>query len=160
MSTALHDILTWLLINAIAQPLVVWLSVSVALGEMRKSNPVLSGIRPADLASHPLVTVEDGKLRYLGGTSHPLPWKFALSQSMFWPGWLLMFSLSVLARLSGAPLLLSIAIGLNAGLVILLPVMLYLRNRHSRWLRDHLSAVPTAARPEVEASGACIEQAA
>src|SRR5881392_2550341 len=105
MSTALHDILTWLLINAFAQPLVVWISVSLALCEIRKPHPLLSGIRAADFASHSLVRVEDGHLRYLGGVSHPLPWKFALSRSMFWPGWLLMFSLSGLLRLSGAPLL-------------------------------------------------------
>ena len=160
MSTALHDILTWLLINAIAQPFVVWISVRVACSEMRKSNPVLSGIRAADFASHPLVTMEDGNLRYMGGASHPLPWKFALSRSTFWPGWLLIFSLSVLVRLSGAPLLVSIAIGLNVGLVILLPVMLYLKNRQSRWLRDHLAALPQVALPEVEAGGAIIQQAA
>jgi len=160
MSTAFHDICTWLLINAIAQPLVVWISIRVALGDLRKPNPVLSGIRAADFASHPFITVEDGQLRYLAGASHPLPWKFALSPSLFWPGWLLMFSLSGLMRLSGAPLLLSIAVGLNAGLVILLPAMLYLKKRTSRWLHDHLAALPPDARPDVELGGATIEQIA
>jgi hypothetical protein len=161
MSTAFHDLCTWLLINAIAQPFVVWISVSVALSEIRKPNPVLSGIRAADFTGHPLVMVEDGQVRYLGGVSYPLPWKFALSQSMFWPGWLLMFSLSGLVRLSGAPLLLSIAIGLNAGLVILVPVMLYLKKRRSRWLRSHLATLPPDARPDVEeVAGASIAQEA
>jgi hypothetical protein len=161
MSTALRDICTWLLINAIAQPFVIWISVRVTLSRMRKADPVLSGIRGADFANHPLVLMEDGILRYTGGDSHPLPWKLALSQSLFWPGWLLMFSLSGLVRLSGAPLLLSIAIGLNAGLVILVPVMLYLKKRRSRWLRNHLATLPPDARPDVEeVAGASIAQEA
>jgi hypothetical protein len=160
MSTALRDICTWLLINVIAQPFVVWISVRVTLSGMRKTNPVLSGVRADDFAGHPLVMVEDGILRYTGGASHPLPWKLALSQSLFWPGWLLMFSLSVLARLSGAPLLVSIAIGLNAGLVILVPVVLYLRSRRSRWLHDHLATRPQGAQPDTEAGDTGIEQMA
>jgi hypothetical protein len=71
-----------------------------------------------------------------------------------------MFSLSVLARLSGAPLLLSIAIGLNAGLVIVLPALLYLRSRRSRWLRDHLATLPRDDPQNTETGLASIEQAA
>jgi hypothetical protein len=56
---------------------------------------------------------------------------------------------------------LSIAIGLNAGLVILVPVMLYLKKRRSRWLRSHLATLPPDARPDVEeVAGASIAQEA
>jgi hypothetical protein len=160
MSTALRDVCTWLLINAIVQPFVVWMSVRVTLSEMRKSNPVLSGISVADFAGHPFVMREGGIVRYLGGASHPLPWKVVLSQSLFWPGWLLMFSLAIFARLSGAPLLLSIAVGVNAGLVTLLPVILFLKSRHTRWIHAHLNALPQEARPDAEAASASIAQIA
>jgi hypothetical protein len=160
MSTALRDVCTWLLINAIVQPFIVWMSVRMTLSEMRKSSPVLSGISASDFPGHPFVMMQDGLVRYSGGASHPLPWKLALSQSLFWPGWLLMFSLAVLARLSGTPLLLSIAVGVNAGLVILLPVILLLKSRHSRWVHAHLDALAQEARPDAVTASASIVQIA
>lgn len=148
MDVALQIIKDWLVTNALVQPLIAVFVVPLALKNLRMPSIRMPWTRSSEVpVDHPLLDVQEGQVRYLGGTEYRLPRKFAVFHGWFFPLWFMAFSVFRATDHQGLSLQVRFTAMVAVVIVLMIPVLLLFRQLQPRWLKEHLATLPTGAKP-------------